>query len=140
MARSDIDWVLVSMLDSVSKTGKPMGLTVFSGGLAVSGTVVPEEIYFEKVGLPNVAEGMPKQREEAEREESEILDTLERSNLTDQERRDLQSRLENLERQFIVMTDVSIFGVLPGRMNAATWRGRLSQISGWTLGTASPSD
>lgn len=138
MAISDVDWALVALIEGISVSGGELGLTVFTGGLAVSGVAVPEEVYFRRIGLEAVAAEAVESRERRRRETAELNEQFARDDLPDAERQSLEARADELERKFIVMVDVTIFGAGDAPLQAATWRGRLSQLSGWTMGTFEP--
>lgn len=140
MATSDIDWALSGLLDGISAAGGELTLTVFTGGLAISGTAVPEEVYFRRLDAHDLAEQSIRDREERLRLLAEVNAALEREDVTDAERRALESQGEELERRFIVMVDVTVFGAGALPLKAPTWRGRLSQLSGWTFGTFANAD
>jgi hypothetical protein len=138
MSVSDIDWFLIAFLEGVSFSGQEVGLTVFSGGLVISGTAVSEEVYFRRLGYERLAEASIEGRDQRRRDLEEVRKELEREDLPEDERRSLEVKRDERERKFIVMVDVSIFGASDAPLKAPTWRGRLSQISGWTIGTYEP--
>ncbi len=134
MARSDIDWVLAGVLDDISGLKTRLGLTVFSGGFAISGMVVPEEVYFRTVGLDSVADDVADPGKATFSEATGLENELARDDIVPSARVRVEMR-EDLERAFITMVDVTIFGAGPTPLKAPAWRGRLSQVSGWTFGT-----
>lgn len=129
------DWVLAAMLEGISATKSQVGLTVFCGGLAVTGTAVAEEVYFERIGMFDFANQLVRFQEQNQQSHSEISAKPGREELSASEREAMWSKVNELQRDFIVMVDVTILGAGPVPLKVPAWRGRLSQISGWTLGT-----
>ena len=140
MSRPDTDGLLMDLLDSVSASKARTPLTVFCGGLAVSGTAVADEVYLQRIGLSNLANDTPMLREEQEKQLDEILAELNRDDISSEARQALLSQADELQRKFIMMVDVTILGAGPTPITAAAWRGRLSQISGWILGALEESE
>jgi hypothetical protein len=141
MSRQDTDDVLATILDGVSASDGAFDVTVFAGGLAISGTAVSEETFFYRIGLMQAGEGAKRQRIETQK----ALDTRDEelaqapSGILEargvmETRESLVARRADLARKFIVMVDVTILGAGPAALKAPAWRGRLSQISGWVPG------
>ena len=128
MPRPDTDWVLAGLIH------ERIDLTVFFGGLAVSGTVVPDEVFLQAIGLNVSAEDISRQRDEANKKISTLFAEIHREDLSTEERDALLSRADDLNRKFITMVDVTILGAGPTPIKAPAWCGRLSQISGWVPG------
>lgn len=128
------DWVLDAMLEGISATKSQVELTVFCGGLAVTGTAVAEEVYFERIGMSAFANQLSRIQEQNQQSISEISARLGREGLSAAEREAMLSKMNELRSKFIVMVDVTILGAGPAPLKVPAWRGRLSQISGWVLG------
>jgi hypothetical protein len=127
---------MLEALDSVRR----LPLTVFYGALAVSGTAVPEEVFFRALGLPSWAESESRDREENRKVLTEQYEQVGRQDIPPEERLSMLEKAGYLEPQFITMVDVTILGAGPMPITAPAWRGRLSQISGWVLGTVGEHD
>jgi hypothetical protein len=140
MQYSDVDEILAALLDGVSEEDLRVPLTVSCGGLVVSGTAVPEEVYFQTFGISTWARTTKEERE-ANNQILEMLDAavLDRD-IPVAERLAQLERAEALRRHFISLVDVTILGAGPIPIKAPAWRGRLSQISGWVLGTVDESE
>jgi hypothetical protein len=95
---------------------------------------VSEEVYFRTVGLDSVADEVAESVKNRFSEMSRLEDELPHDDSAPSARARVESR-EELERAFITMVDVTIFGAGPTPLKAPAWRGRLSQVSGWTFGT-----
>ena len=135
MPYSDIDEILVALLDGVAERDVRVPVTVSCGGLVVSGTAVPDEVYFQKFGMTTWARAAKEERD-ANNQVLEVLDAALLDRDTPVEERLVQlERAEALRRHFISLVDVTILGAGPIPIKAPAWRGRLSQISGWVLGT-----
>jgi hypothetical protein len=134
MPYSDIDEILVALLDGVAESDERLPLTVSCGGLIVSGLAVPDEVYFQTFGLDTWAR-TAKQECEAN---SQVVDapdeTVRRKDRPVEGRLAQLAPAEVLRRHFISLIDVTIVGAGPTPIKAPAWRGRLSQISGWVLG------
>jgi hypothetical protein len=140
MPHSDTDWVLEAFLEGVSTEKVRLDLTVFCGGLVVSGAAVSEDVYFQTIGLSSFAGTLSKLRENDREVPSEVASKLGRESLTVRERQTLTPAADELRNKFIVMVDVTILGAGPTPIKAPAWRGRLSQISGWVLGALDESE
>ena len=92
-----------------------MPITVFSGGYAFSGRLVGASMYFDAVAdrADNDAISIPF-RKMAEDYRNEPADDM------------------PLVTTYVHMLDVSVFGGAERLGKLKAWRGRLSQISGWT--------
>src|SRR5207249_4590352 len=132
--------LLATVLNAVSETGEEQPLTVFCGGVAVSGIAVPDDVYFRRIGLDTLEDDTPQSRQELVQETARINAELDRDDISPEELQSLRERAYNLKRQFIVMVDVTILGTGPTPIRAQAWRGRLSQVSGWVLGTVGERD
>ena len=135
MPRSDIDWTLAALLDSASSAKASFDLTVFCEGLVMIGSVVADEVFFERLGLSGAAESVARIREANLKEAARIADILDNGDTSPEQREGLQSKLDDVGPQYISMVDVTILGAGPAPITTPAWRGRLSQISGWTLGS-----
>jgi hypothetical protein len=122
------------MIEMASSVSIPVKLTIFSGGCAISGTVVPDETFFERLGLPGFAASSREERVENERLLSAVYESLRHADSSMEEKFQMLERVSTLEPQFIMMVDVTILGTGPTPITAPVWRGRLSQISGWIPG------
>jgi len=138
MSGADSDWLLEILLDIVSNTGREQPLTVFCGGFAVSGTAIREEEYFERLGgnlFQELAVDSARLREDRQHRYVQIRAELDQSTLADDRRKALLDELQEMRRRFIVMRDVAIVGAGEQAFRAPVWRGRLSEVSGWIVGS-----
>lgn len=135
MAQGDTDWVLEALLQGASAEKVGLDLTVICDGLVVSGTVVAEEVYFRTIGLSSFADTLSKLREGGQDVPAEVASKFERASMAVPARETVLVAADELRSKFIVMVGVTILGAGPAALKVPAWRGRLSQISGWTLGT-----
>jgi hypothetical protein len=142
MPRPDTDWLLAGLLHSAWADDRQFKLTVFAGGLAVSGTAVEEQTFVQRIGLVDDVdvEAVARKREEHAEEIRNLFSQMEREDISVKEEDALLSRADDLNHKFIMMVDVTIFGAGPIPITAPVWRGRLSQISGWVPGSLNESE
>jgi hypothetical protein len=136
MPHSDADWILVVLLDSVITLGVDLELTLFVDGLAVSGKVVTEPDYLRAIGFGDAADSLKSDAHHR----AEIQREWERDDLSDDEKMSLRETEAVFERQFVEMVDVTITGAGSRPLKAKAWRGRLSQVSAWVIGTYEDGD
>ena len=135
MPRSDNDWVLAALVGGASASGQGPKLTLFLGGFAVSGILVSEEVYFRRIGLDESPAKAIASREDKGQERAGLDAELGRDDLSPEERSAIVARLDDLEPQYVVMADITIFGAGAMPLTSAAWRGRLSQVTSWVLGS-----
>jgi hypothetical protein len=138
MPRNDTDWLLAGLLDHVSRTGDQLPLTLFCDGLVVSGTAISEEDFFLRFSggrFSDLGRQAAERREGTDRKMDALLARAEAVGVSDEERELLTEQMDNLRRLYIIMRDVTIIGPSPPRIKAPVWRGRLSKVSGWILGS-----
>jgi hypothetical protein len=123
-----LDWHLQTLVDMANRHGVEMGVTLTIGGSTVTGTLVGGKKYFEKFG-EMVASGWPGTDEDRERMRATFAEP---AKLYED---------GNMERpSFIHLRDAQI--VHPNEFipsQGMLWRGRLSDVSGFSLGTFSRS-
>lgn len=134
MVGRDDDWILRIMLDAVSITKQEQAITLVCGGVVVSGVVVPEETFFARIGLNEVGRDIAEEVADERQQREELAERARQEGLSEEARRSLDDKIDDLQRRFVHMRDVVIFSG-PRMVTAEAWRGRLSEVSGWSLGT-----
>ncbi len=130
----DTDWFLQTLVATANRKGGSMGVTLLVGGTIVSGTIVSHEDYFENLG-DEVEQGFKAAGGEAVSELADIFRNI---------GHDLEKRLAEApptNPAFIHLRDALI--ILPNKAlpenRRVWWRGRISQVDGFLLGTFDPS-
>jgi len=145
---------LVRSINAVPKTNDPiegLGLVLFVGGSVVSGRLIPNWLWFRKVadGLREQedSEGKPPSglREMFNYFEQEMIslqkDIVKIFEVIDKVPEHARDALAAADRtELIHLEDARVFQPgypgMPG--NGMLWRGRLAEISGWSLGLFAP--
>ena len=128
------DWILSLLHDfciGLDDTDSTMTMTLASGGILVSGLVVPYRRWRQR-HLDSFHEGGLDQRY--------VAMFLSAFAHTDSDEADLRAHRDDLgllmpDYRFIHMLDATIFSGAQ-RVQISTWRGRMDSIDGWSLGLA----
>lgn len=116
------DHVLALYISAFNEApGSHLDVTVFSGGFAFSGRLVGASTYFDAVAerVDNPAIAVPFRKLAADHREA-TCDGM------------------DLVTTYVHLLDVSVFGGAKRLGQLEAWRGRLSQISGWTTERIDP--
>jgi hypothetical protein len=127
------DWILSLLHDfciGLDDTDATMALTVATGGLVISGLVVPYRRWRQR-HLDKFHEGGLDQRY--------VAMFLSAFAHTDTEEAELRAQRDDLglvmpDYRFLHMLDATIFSG-SGPLTVSTWRGRMDSIDGWSLGS-----
>lgn len=130
-AMADHDWLLASIVRIVTKTDSEIILTLQVGGFLVSGHLVSSRKYIEGFGA-DMSAGFPDKEEAAE-----VRDSC--SKIAKEMDLDQPGYIDNLGG-FIHLRNAKLFG--PGGSpipsnHGVWWRGRLSEVQGFFLGSLS---
>ena len=161
---ADAHRLLVILLELASEKPNAIGVTLSAGGLLISGTAISEEEYIERFGQllaagqwsPGTAtaqQEMPAGYDELAREARDRTaerkrrkDELDRradelmagGSVSDDDRATLRQAFEELEPGVVYLRDAQLYGVGMGSLAVPLWQVRLSDISGWNIGTFGP--
>lgn len=125
------DWLLQTLVDIVNATQVRIGITLQTGGMLVSGMLVSGKDFFEGFAA-NFASGFPSHDEGVENIKQRFVDFG-----------DIYAPQEGetpmeYPPHFVHLANARFFGAadnpIPGRPGV-WWRGRLSEVSGFLLGT-----
>lgn len=133
-----MDSWLRHFLEAITQPGVSAGITVFTNGMLISGKAIALPEYFALMG-EQLAQGLEKS---GAKDVQIIRDTF-TAKLSPTESAALAAKTktrstkepEDSPHDYIMLKDVKIAGVGQSPIiSLPVWRGRLSTISGWTLG------
>ena len=165
MAYPEKDYFLTMLLEIMTRAEFSFDLTLTLSGLLVSGTPVTSAMYYEQLGN-DLSEGWKNSRlpggepsdafvsvgdvwrelltergtaaRESEKQLAERLAEWEKAHQDDTLlTREERSEYEQLTRLFIYLKNATIFGAGPAPITVSLWRGRVSEVLGWSLGRLS---
>lgn len=125
----EIDWYLRSLVEIVNKSQMEVGITLVVSGLIVTGTMISGKTYFEKFAS-DISGAMEKAFGPSG------IDAIRESFAAPSKMYGHSSEVPVTPPGFIHLKDARFF-ISPnvGIPNSGSlWRGRLSQVSGFTLG------
>lgn len=156
MALPNRDVALSGLLDLMFESDAPISVTILVHGVLLSGIPIPEDEFYKQLAtlfpqtpsdsenkgatwsdvFRQFSEGASEGSQKRRRDREQILETL-------QPGEDIAPEtLEDLTMVSICLKDVTFLnaGSLARSVSAPLWRGRLSEVDGWTLGRIKPDD
>jgi hypothetical protein len=132
------DRFLMTLVELVNDAGElEIGMTLHVSGVIVSGLLISDRRYFELLneavqpGGSQESAGLREALGDALTDQAESDRAAEFSTETDSE----QAALELFLTSYIHMRNAEVHAPGgPGRLAPALWRGRLSHVSGWSVG------
>lgn len=130
------DWFLQSLLNMVNGTDMEIGVTLTVGGFLVSGTMMSGHKYFELFGRDFASGCLAGADAEVI---NSVASSFARHGTMYTEARANETPLP--EPGFVHLRDAKLWGLKGETLPTDTgmlWRGRLSEVSGFVLGTIGP--
>ncbi|WP_433704437.1 gas vesicle accessory protein GvpU [Paraburkholderia sacchari] len=129
MKEPELDWYLQSLVNMANTTGLSMGITIVLGGTVVSGTLIGGKTYFDTFAQ-NFVDAWPDLAQESR---DPLRETLAKPG------EHYGNGYDEAGTSFIHLKDATIrtpSGYMP-TSTGLLWRGRLSEVSGFSLGSFS---
>ncbi|WP_126389559.1 hypothetical protein [Achromobacter insolitus] len=133
---SSADWLLQEWVDQINRLGISASITLQVNGLIVSGVAIPGDLFFEKYAeLMASAFRSGSTRIPAEEAEAHF------KKYANIYKEDDTSEIPPAPPEYIHLEDARYWNAsgqhIPG--HGVLWRGRLSQVSGYNIGSLTPS-
>ncbi|MBD8099398.1 gas vesicle protein [Pseudomonas fluorescens] len=129
------DWLLQWLVRSSNQASLSIGVTLSVGGSVISGKLIPHAVYFERLAESFSAPF----REKGDHNADAIQDIILGFNVTPES----ESSEEDAPFQFLHLENARTYlgtsSPIPGEPGAL-WRGKISSVDGFTLGTISNND
>jgi hypothetical protein len=133
------DSLLLAFVNGANQSGMEMGLTLHVAGMVISGTLISFGTYLESMGGYMRRIGGPGSQAGAtmfDQLSEQFKAAMAESGAGEPEQLDLPG--EQPREPYIHLRDALVFAPgVPSPMPRILWRGRLSHVSGWFIGSLS---